>query len=228
MQEHARVVALDLRGHGESDWATEYTWQATLDDVDGALSALEEPKAAVVGHGGGGLVALLYAATRPEVVRRVVAIDQVPEDTYGKAARVFPERFSDPEELVQAYAERHWADGAGIDVLRETVAETLRLLPDGTWTWRRDPALVEAITEPRFFPEEHDFWARLGQVRCPALIVRGRESFGERERFERAARTMQDATLVEIPDSRHLPHLSNPGAFLATVQPFLSELASDA
>lgn len=221
MREDMRVVALDLRGHGESDWRSEYTWESTLADVDQALAALGEGQAAVVGHGGGGLVALLYAATRPETVRRVVAVDQVPDDTYGKAGHVFPERFSDPEELVRAYAERHWADGAGIDVLRETVARTLRSAPDGTWTWRRDPALLEAISELRFYPPEDDFWAHLGQVRCPALLVRGRESFGERSRFERAARTMRDATLVEIERSRHLPHLSNPAAFLATVRPFL-------
>lgn len=223
MRDHVRIVALDLRGHGQSDWTPDYTWEHALGDMDEALDALGEEDASVVGHGGGGLVALLYAATRQARVQRVVAVDQVPDASYGAAGSVFPERFADPEELVRAYAERHWADGAGLDVLRETVAETLRPLPDGTWSWRRDPALLAAIAENRFYPPEEDFWEHIGRVRCPALVVRGAESFGERARFERAARMLEHGTLVEIPKSRHLPHLSNPVGFLEAVRPFVTD-----
>lgn len=78
-----RVIALDARGHGRSDWATSYELTDFRDDVVAAMDTLGALAAAVVGHSLGGLVAYLLAATHPDRVRALVLEDMptpVPAD----------------------------------------------------------------------------------------------------------------------------------------------------
>ncbi|MEU8887720.1 alpha/beta hydrolase [Streptomyces sp. NPDC048442] len=76
--EEWRVHALDLRGHGESDWPDEYDLELMRDDV---LEFIEEAKidrAGVVGHGMGGVVAYLLAQEHPDRVERLVLEETPP------------------------------------------------------------------------------------------------------------------------------------------------------
>ena len=73
-----RVIALDARGHGQSDWATSYEVSDFRDDVLEAMDALGVLAAAVVGHSMGGVTAYLLAATHPSRVRALVLEDMPP------------------------------------------------------------------------------------------------------------------------------------------------------
>jgi pimeloyl-ACP methyl ester carboxylesterase len=70
-----RVIAPDARGHGDSDWAEDYSFSAQRDDVLTVMNALGVLAAAVVGHSMGGLTAYLLAATHPDRVRALVLED---------------------------------------------------------------------------------------------------------------------------------------------------------
>lgn len=69
------VYALDLRGHGASDWPGDYSLQLMASDVVGLLDHGLGPGLDVVGHSMGGLVACLALAERPDLVRRLVLED---------------------------------------------------------------------------------------------------------------------------------------------------------
>ncbi|MCL6568566.1 MAG: alpha/beta fold hydrolase [Meiothermus silvanus] len=62
------VLALDLRGHGESDWASDYSWSARVADTVAFLHALGRSRAALMGLSLGGMTAYMTAAQHPEVV----------------------------------------------------------------------------------------------------------------------------------------------------------------
>src|SRR5437763_11394812 len=69
-----RTVALDQRGHGESQWVGPggfYHFPEYVADLDGALDALGLASARIVGHSMGASVGLLYAAVRPERVEHL-------------------------------------------------------------------------------------------------------------------------------------------------------------
>ncbi|MFJ6997493.1 alpha/beta fold hydrolase [Streptomyces sp. NPDC003090] len=70
-----RVYALDLRGHGRSDWPGTYTLDLMRADVDRFLDALGLGPVELIGHSMGGIVAYLLAQHRPARVRRLVLED---------------------------------------------------------------------------------------------------------------------------------------------------------
>jgi pimeloyl-ACP methyl ester carboxylesterase len=75
VSEERPVVAVDLRGHGGSDWPGRYSIQLFADDVAAALDRLGGGPFDLVGHSLGGLVACKVAAARPDLVRRLVLED---------------------------------------------------------------------------------------------------------------------------------------------------------
>ncbi|MGC0422629.1 alpha/beta fold hydrolase [Embleya sp. AB8] len=73
--EHWRVYAVDLRGHGRSDWPGDYSLELMRDDLRGFLDALDLDRVDLIGHSMGGIVAYLFAQEHPERVRRLVLED---------------------------------------------------------------------------------------------------------------------------------------------------------
>jgi 3-oxoadipate enol-lactonase len=76
--ERFRVFALDLRGHGDSDWPGTYSFQAMRDDVVDALDQLGLGAVTLVGHSMGGGVAYLVVMQRPDLVGRLIVEDAPP------------------------------------------------------------------------------------------------------------------------------------------------------
>jgi pimeloyl-ACP methyl ester carboxylesterase len=73
--EEWRVYALDLRGHGESDWPDEYAFELMREDVLGFLNECDLPRVGLVGHSVGGVVAYLLAEEHADRVERLVLVE---------------------------------------------------------------------------------------------------------------------------------------------------------
>lgn len=84
-----RVIALDARGHGESDWDPEAAYVADnhFADVMTALAALQVERFAVAGFSMGGGVAMMLAAALPERVSRLVVVDSYPDPRMTPGSR---------------------------------------------------------------------------------------------------------------------------------------------
>ena len=82
----ARVLGLDIRGHGDSEPGDTYYWSVFPDDLSGVLSALELGPALLVGHSVGGAASALCAARYPDLVKGLVLVDPVisPEWLYDR------------------------------------------------------------------------------------------------------------------------------------------------
>lgn len=72
-----RVVSIDLRGHGDSDWTSDYSYELMRDDVLGALDQLDLRQITLIGHSLGGVVAYLVAEDQPSRIERLVIEDAV-------------------------------------------------------------------------------------------------------------------------------------------------------
>ncbi len=88
-----RVYAVDLRGHGDSDWPGTYSFELMADDVIDLLDELRLSSVALVGHSMGGAVAYRVAVSRPDLVGRLVVEDAPPA---LRRELVIPERPAGP------------------------------------------------------------------------------------------------------------------------------------
>ena len=129
LADHFRVIVPDLRGNGESSWASEYSWQLILDDTLNLMNALGVSQTVLCGHSLGGRVAYMLASQRPERVTRLLIVEAAPDDPKVRTDDPPIEIYTTIEDAVaEAYRRQPYADK---DTLRHEVEHGLKLLDDG-------------------------------------------------------------------------------------------------
>jgi esterase len=91
LSDRYRVVAMDQRGHGQSEHTDEYSFDLMRDDLRNFVDALGLERFSLVGHSMGGLVALLFAEEHPGRVERLVIEDAAPPAGGGTRPEPPPE-----------------------------------------------------------------------------------------------------------------------------------------
>ena len=219
LQPHFHVLALDQRGHGDSDPAEVYGPVVAFDDISGVVDQLGVTSLVIVGLSMGGRNAMYFTAKRPDAVQRLVVIDIGPE--ISKRAGAAPPGPPEPEtweSIEQAARHLHRANPyPGIHYYRWVVSQSLRQRPDGALVWKWHPSV-----KARHSPGDVDWWALLKTITPPTLVLRGAESrILDRDVAERMARELPHGRLVEIPGAVHSLHEDNPEAVLAALKDFL-------
>jgi pimeloyl-ACP methyl ester carboxylesterase len=227
MRNDYHVMALDQRGHGESEWATDYHPDRRVEDLEAFVDALGLRQFVLVGLSMGGRCAFMYAARHPDNVERLVIVDIAPETDSRGAARITrglqsADVFDDPEQAVQAARQANPRPPEA--ELRARVLNNLMQRDDGTWTFRYDVRLRDG-SGARVVPtpeEVEQTWASLRQITCPTLLVRGAESdILSPDNAERMLSSIPRCRLVEVPYSGHSVPLDNPRGFIQAVRTFL-------
>jgi len=176
------VVTLDLRGHGESDWAPRrhYTLGDIVQDVTAVISQLPS-RPAVVGAGLGGLAALAAIGEQAEPIGcALVLVDAAPRmarqglDRMSALMTIDTAGFSSVEEAAEAVAP--YLPNSGIPSLAE-IQRHLRRADDGRFRWHIDPA-YHAFTEDASvrLSALQRLNAAAAAVRIPTALVRGEAS----------------------------------------------------
>jgi esterase len=229
-----RVLALDQRGHGETDWAPDGDYMAARvnEDFTAFIDSLGLGRFAVVGFSFGGHAAYTYAAENPDRLDRLVLVESaVPPNTpelrtFMQALMGLPEVFNNTEEAVDVFKAARLAAYAPEDELRHWVVTGLKQRPEGGWTWRLDPAF--RVPAPpgraRLVQSADAMWSLLPSVGCPTQRVRGAETVAfPLELAEQMAGVMPDAHVASIPHAGHWATLDNPGGFVQVVRDFLTQ-----
>jgi pimeloyl-ACP methyl ester carboxylesterase len=226
--ERYRVLALDQRGHGESEWPEvgAYSIYDHYVDICGFIETLDLKHLNLIGHSMGGRNALLYAACTPQRVKRLILVDARPGNSVeaSKALKDFvtslPLRIHTVEEAAVVFKKLY--PYLPEDLCCHIVRHGFREAGDGTLIPRHDTRMNRLSERSDFVAEE--LWNFLEIVTCPTLVIRGEESpFLSRTEGERMCRAILHAKLREIPHSTHLPAQENPLAFTREVLAFLEE-----
>lgn len=224
-----RCIAVDLRGHGDSEWSpdADYRVEVLAEDLHGLVRELHLRSFALVGHSLGAFVGLRYAALHPAAVVGYVAVDASPFVRNESLARrivsfiVAKDSFGDLDEAVaHARTLRPDRDRAS---LRRGVERNVRRRYDGQWMWKYDRRhLVEHGVEARI-ADVRRLVPDARRVRCPVLLIRGSEGLRSEE-AEEFASTLADCRIVTIDGAGHNVHADAPDAFIDATRPFLASL----
>lgn len=170
------LVAVDLPGHGHSDWREDhdYSPRVLAGDVAVALRRLAPSPRLVVGMSLGGLTAIVLAAEHPDLVRKLIVVDVTPGTDHVKAEPIVsfmrgPETFASFEEILERTI--RYNPTRTVSSLRRGVLHNARQNPDGTWTWRWDP--VRNWRGGEGGPDFRSLWEAVDRIRVPLMLVRG-------------------------------------------------------
>jgi pimeloyl-ACP methyl ester carboxylesterase len=223
------VLAIDLRGHGHSEWDCTGTYAIPdfVADVVNVLDDLCPAPVVLVGHSLGAQVAIHAAAARPARIRAVVLVDvglKPNELSGGYVRRKFRERCRVHESVADYIALLREQLPLARRQLLEVLAEgALRLNGEGRYEERCDPMLVNMDDSV----DTEAMLAALKQIVRPILFVRGAGSAV-------LSRATARELLAALPQSRvsavatagHTVMLDNPEGFCAVVKPYVLRFSS--
>ena len=229
-----RVLALDQRGRGDSDWAPDgdYSMGAYAEDVKAFADALGIGKFEIIGHSMGGRNSMEFVSRFPEKVEKLVLVDIGPVSDPKGLARIQREVEEAPEEFESFEAVMEYARPQNKHSSEETMQRRMRYAtkqlpagPDGApgkTVWRYDVAIRDNRRRGGSAPDV-DLWPKLAAMSCPTLIVRGEESdILSPEVAARMVKDMPNARCIEVPKSGHMVFEDNPDAFNAILAEFLT------
>lgn len=173
-------VAIDLPGHGRSDWRRDGSYEPArlASAVAEAVRSFAPRARLVAGTGLGGRAALAVHRRQPRLVPRLALVAALPASAPAQAREwPGPERFASPAEAFTALAARR-PDRSAQSVRREVRYE---LIQDGggSWAWRHHPGNLSAALLAGAFgtgddgAAEEALWAELGQLGADAALIRG-------------------------------------------------------
>lgn len=230
----SHMVAVDLRGHGDSDWlhpGRAYQYEDFLKDLTGLLRHFEKNSATLIAHSLGGSIAMLFAGSLPAKVKKLVLIE---------SAGPFARSEGDVPKLLAQWLE---GEASSTEVpfyatqndAAIAIKKKFPLIPDevcahmarhGTkatgqgYVWKYDPRLR---LRSYSVLSEGQTRAFIQRIECPTLLIYGSE--GDFLKSPRASRIglFKSSRLIEITGSgHHVPH-EKPNELAEVVYPFLRE-----
>jgi pimeloyl-ACP methyl ester carboxylesterase len=246
LSERYRVVSLDARGHGDSDWAESYSWPSEIADLVNVMRWLGKPSH-LLGHSKGGGQVIDAAIAAPELTRAIVNLDGFgPPPVDGDSPRPSrldaestPERFAQfldlRRDLVKRRAWRAYATFEELVARRSSQNPTLshdwlryflyhgaREHPDG-WRWKVDP-----LASMGFGPWRPD-WVdgSYKQLAAPMLAIIGSipDTWGPlpEDVLERRLRHVRDLERATVEGAGHFIHMEKPSETAQLALDFLAD-----
>ncbi len=235
---HYRTLALDLRGHGDSDWDPErrYDYGASLRDLESLTEALGIGRLVLVGHSLGGRIATLFAGSHPERMAGLVIVDAGPELDRRGVLRISLDAQSNRDPSFGSEADYARAlslayPAARPEALQRMARYGLRRRADGRLVPKLDTALRTAASAAES-PEEAAqrerettaaLWQALSELKCPTLLVRGAASdvLSAETADRMVEEVLANGSLAVVPQAGHSVMTDNPDGFRDAVTAFV-------
>lgn len=222
------VVAIDLRGHGESEWPAEgdYSVDAFSGDVIRVARSLPEPPV-IVGASLGGIAAMV-AEARAQIARALVLVDIAPRIEEAGVARIVgfmsahPDGFGSVEEAADAIT-AYLPDRPRPRDL-SGLRRNLRQGADGRLRWHWDPRFLDERRGPRN-DDVALLHAAARHLSVPTLLIRGaRSDLLSQAGAEEFLALVPHARFVDVADAGHMVAGDRNDAFTSAVLAFCDEL----
>ena len=223
------VVAMDMRGFGDSQWsaAKDYSVPTMAQDIVNVLNHLGWRRALLAGHSMGGRSTTYAAAKHPARIAALVLVDYTPENAHAGTKRTTetvantPDAFPSIEAAMQYFGK---SDRARFEAYLQKTADGYAVKRD---THFRDQfrKVLQTGERPKLGV---DMWQLIGEVRCPILSLRGtRSDMYAPETVQKMKAANPRLQVVEVKDAGHNIAGDNPQGLVAAVQSFAKEQARE-
>jgi pimeloyl-ACP methyl ester carboxylesterase len=219
----SRLLCFDKRGAGASDTvslAELPTLEEWSDDVRTVMRAVGSKRAALLGVGAGGQMAMLFAATHPELTSALILMDsaarrlRAPDYPWGLPPDRLPLRLERIEDL--------WGTGGNLDFIAPSMAqdESFRRRYARLERFAMGPRAARAILASGWETDLRDI---LPAIQAPTLVLhRTDDQFFRIDHGRYLARAISGARFVELPGADHLFYVGETEPMLCEIQQFLT------
>jgi esterase len=223
--------ALDLRGHGDSEWSpvTDYSLKVQIADVEHFVEKLGLTDFILVGMSLGGLISIGYASRRSDLLKGLVIVDSSLRVRARSRVRDF---MAEEAELpsIDDFIERalQFNSRRKRDLLRVSLLHNLRRLPDGRYAWKYDHRYWGNLDVDRIRAERDELATSVPEISCPTLVVRGAESevLPEEEAAAFAGR-LRNGRWTTVQGSGHTIQGDNPVGLVHVMREFFGEIGAE-
>ena len=228
------VIAMDMRGHGDSGHVNGggYDQLDYIVDIANLLEQLQWKTVTLVAHSLGGFHASIFAGTFPELLERLVLVEGwgAPQRKEHLADRMRgwveqrqrrqsrpPREFKSVDALVARLRERYQLPSD--EWVRKMAIDGSKQLQGGNYIWKRDGQ--RRVQQRGFFLNHDDvfpFWER---ITCPVLHIRGDSTDWEPPDLDERLTHFANAQLVTVENSGHMVQHDNPEGLEKELRDFL-------
>jgi pimeloyl-ACP methyl ester carboxylesterase len=223
-----RAITLDLRGHGDSEWAKDGRYQipTLAEDLVDVIAQIDDPTPALVGASLGGLTCLLtIGQNERSLARALILVDVVPELEVAGTSEITgfmaanPNGFGSVDEaadVIAAYLPHRTRSKSTSGLMKN-----LRLREDGRYYWHWDPAMLgQWGSHIESFRDVLNAAAR--KVSVPTLLIKGgRSRIVSAEGVRSFQKVIPHAEFVNIEEADHMVAGDANDAFNAPLIDFL-------
>jgi esterase len=215
------VLAVDMRGHGDSDWSPDgaYLVEDYVKDIEGLVRQLGIRRATLLGNSTGGRVVQVFAGMHPDLVERLIVEDVGPErpqdiaDAFARQVRQEADGWASEDDLVKQLVTR--SPRTPESILRTYAHFGTKRREDGRLIWKRDPNLVKGFVVT-------ELWERVSRITSPTLyVIGGASRIVPAAAQQRLKQTLPSVDIVTMPGLGHYPDEEDTAGFLTVINRFL-------
>ena len=217
LAEYYRVILVDLRNHGRSDWSEEFSYELMAEDVNELCNDLNLDDLILVGHSMGGKVAMRFAQLYEEKLYKLVVVDmgikQYPMHHEHILAGIHAVKLDNV--TARREAEEQMSPHIESYGIKQFLLKNLYWKEKGQLAWRMNVSVLEREM-PNILSSAIE-----EEVLTPTLFLRGELSnYILDEDFESIEELFPDSEFVTIADAGHWVHAEAPAEFLDALLSF--------
>lgn len=217
LAEYYRVILVDQRNHGHSDWSNDFSYELMAEDLHELCVDLKLEKIILMGHSMGGKTAMLFAQHYPDVIDKLIVVDMGIKRYPMHHQQILAGLNEIDLSQINVRSEvdeilKNYIDSVGI---RQFLLKNIYWKEKGKLAWRMNIPVLER--------EMDAILTSLNIEDCfiPTLFIRGELSnYILDEDIESIENSFPDSELVTIPGAGHWVHAEAPELFLESVLSF--------